>query len=189
MSKVYPEAYIYKIATSDGSKVYYGSTNNFTRRKIEHLSNYRKYINGGSKYLAAFEILNDANHAFEIVATLKNISRNDLEKIESSFIQGNPCVNIQRIYGDRAKTNEEYRKKNKAEINTKGLEYYYRNRETICAKNRESKKKITTCECGRQVKIGSLSKHKQSKIHSDLIDKRASITFTGNINTVNINNN
>jgi hypothetical protein len=134
MSKVYPEAVIYKISTSDNSKVYYGSTNNFKKRKSVHLSSYKKHLMGGAvAYLTAFEVLSDPDCKFEILTTLENISKQELQKLESDYILNNPCVNRLKIYGNRAKSqqvgSQKYYEQNKDKIKNTVKYYYEQNKD------------------------------------------------------------
>jgi hypothetical protein len=188
MSKVYPEAVIYKISTSDNSKVYYGSTNNLKKRKSKHLSSFRNHLKGGSvAYLTAFEILSDPDCKFEIVATLQNISRQELEKIESHYILNNPCVNYNKILGDKVKSrqvsSDKFYQKHKNELKDKSKEYYDQNKNRIAARKTEKIK----CECGATCSRNNISQHKNSKKHKDYeASKTINITITNSSNiTIN----
>jgi hypothetical protein len=201
MSKVYPEAVIYKISTSDNSKVYYGSTNNFRNRKSVHLYKYRNYLNGGSvAYLTAFEVLSDPDCKFEIITTLQNISKQELEKLESHYILNNPCVNSNKILGDKVKSKQASKNRFYQKHKNKIKEYYKKNRDLLCEKERKYRKENNdkirerraervACDCGKTVSRGFLAKHKRTKTHLDFeSSKPINLTINGNINTLNINN-
>ena len=199
MSKVYPEAVIYKISTSDNSKVYYGSTNNFRKRKSRHLSSFRSHLKGGSvAYLTAFEVLSDPDCKFEIITTLQNISKQELEKLESHYILNNPCVNSKKILGDKVKSkqvnSDRFYQKHKNEIKehykqnielfkVKNKEYYEQNKTKISARKTEKIK----CECGATCSRNSISQHRNSKKHKDYeASKTINITITNSSNiTIN----
>ncbi len=183
MNTIYPEAFIYKISNSDGSKFYYGSTNNIKQRIYDHNSNYKLYCAGKLKcpQRSALQVLIGGNYKFEVLEQFKDISKLDLHKKESEYILNNECVNKQKFYGENKK--RDYRKQNEEKLKAKQRDYYKKNRERIAER--------VVCDCGKTVSRGFLAKHKRTKNHKDFEARKQiniTINITGSNNTVNINN-
>jgi len=86
--------YVYKLSSLDGKLIYYGSTNNYTERFRSHKKDYNRFLKGKHSYVSNFEIIKLGNYNKEVVATLYNISRFDLERKEREFVENNPCENL-----------------------------------------------------------------------------------------------
>ena len=150
--KIYETACIYKIESADGSKVYYGSTCDFKKRMSAHKADYKRYLAGIFNYMTSFEIIKNPGYTSSIIEEFQKISRQDLEKKESEYIQKNNCVNKLKLLTDkeknenRKKYKENYSKKNKSKINER-----------------------FSCVCGAQFTKCHKSRHEKSKQHQSYI--------------------
>lgn len=85
---------IYKIV-SDGILPYYGSTtNNLTQRKWGHISGFKKYNNGETRFCFSYLHLQNKDHKYILVEEVEVENRKELLKIEAEYIRNNECVNI-----------------------------------------------------------------------------------------------
>jgi hypothetical protein len=188
-SKVYPVAYIYKLSNGDESLVYYGSTQNIKQRIQNHIYAYNKYIGGAKMNYAAFQVLACKDYKFEVMETLVNISKEDLLKKESAYIQSNLCVNQMKIYGDKTKSQQERKRKqyekHKDKLLKKSSDYYVQNKDTL----REKAAEKINCACGSSVRRDHLSSHKKTKKHQAYEASKTNNISINNFTTVNIYNN
>lgn len=74
--------YIYKLTCSENGDCYYGSTKHPKIRLYQHKSSYN---NCSSKYLI--------DPTMEILETLENTTKEELENIEKEYILNNTCIN------------------------------------------------------------------------------------------------
>jgi len=118
---ILPVGIIYKITSADDSLVYFGATDNFDRRMIEHKSSYKRYLNDKFSYLTVFDIMKLGNYKTEIFQTYNNITWGALLDIEDSIILNNPCVNTRSKINikNNPNYNKEYKKENAAKIHEK----------------------------------------------------------------------
>jgi len=116
---ILPVGIIYKITSADDSLVYFGATDNFDRRMIEHKSSYKRYLNDKFSYLTVFDIMKLGNYKTEIFQTYNNITWGALLDIEDSIILNNPCVNTRSKINikNNPNYNKEYKKANAAKLN------------------------------------------------------------------------
>lgn len=80
-SKVIPAAFIYKISSGDSSVVCYGTTQNIIKRIKQYKSEFA-----------------NKDYKFEVVESLVNVSKNELERRMNANMQSkifvNNCTNI-----------------------------------------------------------------------------------------------
>jgi hypothetical protein len=150
--KIYETACIYKLESADGSKIYYGSTCDFKRRMIKHKSDYKRYLNESYHYVSSFDIIKDPGYKCSIIEEFKKISRQDLEKKESEYIQKNNCVNKRQSLTDKEKP-----------------EHYKKYQENYYNKNKSKLNEKFSCACGGQFTKVNKSKHEQTKQHKSYI--------------------
>jgi hypothetical protein len=185
MSSVFDTAYIYKI--SGGGLTYYGSTKNPKSRKNAHKTAFNQFMKGDySKYITSAEVYKTGCADFEIIETLTNISKIDLQKKEREYITNNDCVNknipvmcddYKRIY------NENYNKENRQSISEQKKQYYVKNYDEIKKRRNE---KITCDICGSSFKRANKSDHTKSKKHNKSLElkKSVSVVITNSSNNV-----
>ena len=136
-----------------------------------------QHVTGGRNCYSK-QIINRGNYYIELLENYQCNNVYELEVKESEYQKSIKCVNhniarrTKREYYDDKK--EEIDKK-KSAYRQKHLEYYKNYDKQYCIKNaewiKEKNHKIINCECGRAVKYHSLSTHKRSKRHIDLMNK------------------
>ena len=148
---------IYKIYHKDNENLFYiGSTIDFDRRKREHKSQ----CNNGNAVghnIKLYQIIRENGSwecfQFDIIEELSCETIEELHKKEEEYITTlKPVMNSQKAFGDL----KEYKK-----------QYYVNNKERI----NEIKKQKIKCECGGEVRIDSLLRHKKSKKHINFIQR------------------
>ncbi len=163
LETVYKIAFVYKITS--GTQVYFGSTKDFSRRKIQHINAYENYIKNGGRYYQSFDILKLGDYTFEIIETHNIISKFDLLMREKFYIDNNDCIN------------------NRAPINTvdelkqqkQAREKRYRQKHDVDLKAKKNEK--FNCPCGG----------KYTKSHKALHDRSIKhIKYITNVKTINI---
>ncbi len=188
MSKIFETAYIYKI--SGGGLTYYGSTKNFKSRKIGHKANFTAYSKGQKqKYLTSAEVMKTGSAKFEVIETLHNISKHDLQRKERDYILNNPCVNKYAPATTKTEKTEQkkvydekYRQENIDYLKKRKAEYRKHNISIIQAKQKE----VLVCDlCKSSYQRSNKSQHEKSQKHKKELAKQLTI----NINLSNSSNN
>ena len=139
----YEKATIYKICVND--MVYYGSTCNYYTRKSNHLTYMKNKNNKKTCKLYKFIKNNNIeieNINFNVVKELKNITKNELDILENEYINS---INKDNLLNQR-----------KSCVMISRSNYF-----------RNWNMKIT-CECGRTMNKGEISKHIKTDIHKRL---------------------
>lgn len=169
--------YRIRVETADGKILsYYGHTDDFERRKGEHVSNHRRWNTAGKPEKVSVVhgvtrsvlVLDHEGWDMEEVDTIECDKEEDAEKLEGEWIRSHDCVNRiiprrtrkQRHLDNREKDNEnsrQYHHDNREKLSEKHKQNYQKNREKRCEKqhqyyeqNRatinEKKKEKVTCD-------------------------------------------
>jgi len=181
MSK-YKNSKVYRIISdSNPDLVYYGSTYcKLSNRLSKHKNNYKRYLKEKSHYVTSFDLIKLDDCKIILVEKYPCTDKEELRMRERFYIENNQCVN--KVIPGRTK--KEYYKDNRENIEENSKIYYENNREKIskrCKKYYENNKekceeyykqyrenissKPITCECGRDMARGNLTRHLKSKIH------------------------
>ena len=172
----FQDALIYTIKTDNG--IYVGSTINFADRKRRHefdcfnekskAYNYKLYKNIRE---------NDGEYTIEIYKLFPCNSSEELRMEEEEvrkYLNANlnsiaSFLSTEEIKEYRKEYKKQYHQKNKEIILQNQKEYRQENKEMISQKNKE----IITCECGCDSTKGSLSRHRKSKKHLNLMELKS----------------
>ena len=183
----YQKAKIYRIINDNmPGKVYYGST---CQKLGARMASHRRDAitqNNSSK-----ELFQTGKPIIVLIENFPCNSKEELHKRERFYIENNSCVNKEipgrtgaEYYQDNKekfrKYYQEYRENNKEKMKEMNKKYQRDNIEIIKKKDalkyQKNKKKILersatkiTCECGKTVRNGSLTKHKKSARHIKLM--------------------
>ena len=173
----YQKGKIYKLTCSENDLVYYGSTINKLKLRLQkHKSDYKSYLKGKSAYITSFEIMKYASTKIELVEEISCDTKKELLARERHYIENNTCVNKVipgRTYKEYKKDNreeinkknneymKEYMKKNKKEKREYDIKYQQKNKQKI----RERKKEKLQCDCGREITKQHIPRHKKTNIH------------------------
>ena len=131
------------------------------------------------KHLSAYETLwiNCTKGCCNIrppVSYLQKVRRQEYSK--EYYVDNKPKIAERNKEYREANKEKEYREANKPEINAYNKEYYQANKTKIAEYKQANKTKIAerrstkvTCECGCVVTKNSLSRHKKTKKHLQLM--------------------
>ena len=111
----YQNGKIYKLINIEGTLTYIGSTTqSLAKRKANHHSNYKNWINGTYHFVSSYKIFDDDEDGCQIVLleAFPCETKEELEKRERYYIENNECVNKVRP----TRTQKEYYEDNKDKI-------------------------------------------------------------------------
>jgi len=178
---------IYKVVCNITGKVYYGSTIlSIPQRMNSHEQQYKKYLNKKTTYCSVYSILKNKNYNIYLVEKYGCLNRKQLETIEGFYIKNHKCVNkyicgkteeeyknFRKIYektDKRQKQNRENVKRYYKENRQKRLQYIKQYKLNNMYKISERSKQKKLCECGANVNIYNINRHKKTKKHLKHID-------------------
>ena len=170
---------IYKLYSKQQNITYIGSTAEYylSKRLQKHLTNYKQYLKNNADYVTAFKILECEDYKIEILEDYHCVNKNQLEIRESYYKKNNECVNkniprrsSDQYYQDNKERKKEYREANKDKIEEYQKEYRKKYRTNNKDKLEALASQKITCECGCQIRRGSISVHKNSKKHIRLME-------------------
>jgi hypothetical protein len=166
----YSQGKIYKIISSECDDVYYGSTVETLKRRLQkHKSSYNHFLKGKKRPMTSFQILEKGNYHIVLVEDYPCNSKEELQLRERFYIENNECVN-KFIPG---RTEKEYKNSNQCkelrkiwfeEHKDELREYHKEYREANKEKIREQQKEKVICEiCGFEGLKSLLSRHQKTK--------------------------
>ncbi len=152
---------IYAIKSKNTKDVYIGSTTQKLKYRLSaHKKDFKNYNNSKCNYVTSFKIVHDNDCYIESLKTCKNVTKQELHRIEGEFIKlTKNCIN-KCIAG---RTTQEYNKQhyqnNKKKIND------YQNQKNICNM------------CNRNYTTGNKARHEKSKFHQQSIINITTLTI------------
>jgi hypothetical protein len=168
--------HIYRIIHLESDVQYVGSTFNELRKRWQmHKKDYNTWLGGDKSTISIYPFFNE--HGIEkfkliLIKSYDVIDRKHLMMFEQLWINNLKSVNenspfqIDRFY------RQDYRIKNRDELNLKQKEYYNINKTTIKQRDKEryeaNKEKINAkyqCECGGKYTHQHKASHAKSKKH------------------------
>ena len=155
----YKNGKIYQLVCNETGEVYIGSTVQDLERR---LSSHEVSAN----CCRSKQIIDRNNYYIEILETYPCNNEFELDRKEGEYQRAIECINY-KIAGRTAK---EYYQDNKEKLVSSQHEYRQNNKEAINAINKAYNSKVVICECGIKSTKGSLSRHRRSKRHIDLIN-------------------
>ena len=174
----YKNGKIYQLVCNDTCEVYIGSTALSLEDRLSNHKRDRKRDGKRDGLCCSKQIIDRGNYYIELLQNYPCNSRCELEQKEGEYQRANECIN-RRIAGRTGKEwnqdNKEWvskrrkahKKLNKEKLDKQNAEYRRINRESIKLKVSE----IVVCECGCEVQKYSMTRHKLSKRHIDLMNK------------------
>jgi hypothetical protein len=188
----YQNGKIYKIVCNITGKVYIGSTTKkyLSQRLVEHIRQYRYYLNTGENYITSLQVLENNNYEIMLLEEYPCSSKDALHARERFYCQSIDCVNkyknpglcielgpkeYQKMYynshldtiKEKQKTYRENSNKDAVkEYNKQYFKPYYEmNKEVI----REKARQINTCDCGNCYTITNKARHEKTNKHQDYL--------------------
>jgi len=90
---------VYRLTCDDPTLVYYGSSNDIYNRQARHKCDYKNYKENGTTYCSSSKLYEVGGVKVEIVLECPDdISKDEMRKIEQTYIDNNECVNEERAY-------------------------------------------------------------------------------------------
>ena len=172
----YTNSKVYKIWSTQGDKIYIGSTTKqyLSQRMDAHRSQYKCWNDGKGHLIFSFQLFEEyglENCFIELIEAKECTSKDELHKIEGKYIRELECVN--KIIPGRTKF--EWRKDNKESIkkwrdDTKEQmkQYVKDNKDKIC----ERQYKKYNCECGGKYIYCNKIQHLKSIKHCKFIESQ-----------------
>lgn len=160
----YNNGKIYVIKSNDDSIEYIGSTiNSLSDRLSDHISDYKRYLDGRYSYITSFEVLKLKDPFIVLLEDYPCSSKKELHEREKYWIKLKKCVN--KAIPCRSK--KEWYNDNKNYVINKSKKHYETNKETIKEKHRCR----ILCNCGSYFTLGNKNRHLKSKKHLSSNDK------------------
>lgn len=180
----YNNGKIYKIESTLGDKVYYGSTTKqyLCQRMTKHRTDYNRWLNDKMNLITVFKLFEEyglENCKIILVENCPCESRDELHAREAYYIRNFECVN-KYVPG---RTDKEYYQDNKNKIIERTKQYYenHKNKqlETMKQYYENNKNKILermkikhTCICGSCICKGDKAKHERTKKHIKFLESQ-----------------
>ena len=180
----YTNSKVYKIWSTQGDKIYVGSTTKqyLSQRMDKHRVDYKRWKEDKFNRITSFELFDEyglENCFIELLEAKEFRSRDELRQLEGKYIRELECVN-KKVAG---RTKKEYYEDNKEEISEHKKQYSKDNKEKISKQQKETYErtkdkilerlgKIYNCECGSNYTHGHKNRHFQSKKHCQFLESK-----------------
>ncbi len=186
----YQNGKIYKIVNYENDDIYIGSTCEPTlaRRLAEHVSCYKRYLDGKFAYLTSFKVIETGNYDIQLIEMYPCNNKMELHAREGYWIRLVDCVN-KNVAGRSKKkyyeVNKEaiskqrkvYREENREMISKQRKAYYESNKDKKKAYYENNKERISEkrdkqqeCICGKTYTLRHKARHMKSKKHNKYIN-------------------
>ena len=134
----YDQSKVYKIWSTQGDKIYIGSTTKqyLSQRMTAHRGNYNYWKSGKGEFITSYIIFDEYgldNCFIELLEAKSCSSKDELKQLEGGYIRELACVN-KRV---ESRTKKEYEEENKEKFSGLKKEHYQNNKEQIKEKSRQ----------------------------------------------------
>jgi hypothetical protein len=173
---------IYKLVSNVTNDVYYGSTIETLKRRLQcHKKAYTRYMKGKRGYVTVFKIIETGDYDIHLVEEYACLCRSQLESIERVYVENYTCINkhiptrtinewsiayYKKNKDHVLQKNKKWRDQNKEYIKEYHRQKYIRNIDKI--RKRDSQK--FDCECGGRYQRCSKARHMKSKKHQSYLN-------------------
>ena len=173
----YEKTKIYKIWSTQGDKVYIGSTTKdyLSQRMDKHRGDYKQWKHGKVGRVRSYDLFDEygvENCFIELIEAKSCNNSDEKNKLEGGYIRSMECVNKVMI----GRTIKEYRDDNKVKITEQTKQYGINHKIEIAERmkkyredNKEKIKQPITCSCGSVCRKGDISKHLKTKKHINFL--------------------
>ena len=177
----YQKGKIYTLRSNATDKYYVGSTClPLSKRLYKHKTYYKDFQNGKGNYISSFDILEHDDCYIELLEEYPCSSKDELLKREGELQRQFIEETVNRYIAGNAKNRKErddrYYQNNKEKCAERTKKYREENSEKVkkarkeyYEKNKDKKKAWTNervlCECGSDVRRGTIARHKRSQKH------------------------
>jgi len=174
----------YKIVCNNTGAVYVGSTcKTIEERLQQHISNYRKYLNGHYNFVNSYIVLEKKNYTVQLIDTVLCTDKKHRDTLERLHILNEECVNrnqpgrdAKQYYQDNKEKIKEYQQDNKEKIKEQKKQYRSDNKDNIqqykkryYTENKEKLKQKFNCLCGGKYILANKLRHLKTKLHIDYL--------------------
>ena len=157
----YANSKVYKIWSTQGDKIYIGSTTKpyLCQRMDKHRSDYKRFKDGKETMTTSYILFDEygkENCFIELLEAKVCVSKDELHQLEGKYIRELVCVNKVNPYRTKEQMLE-YQKQYK-EINKEYI--------------KERQNKRCNCECGNSYNYNNKSQHIKTLKHCKLIESK-----------------
>ncbi len=163
----YANGKIYKLLNTIDDEVYIGST---TQPLHKRLSWHKQDANGMCKTARVYTHMRELGvdkFYIELIEEFPCTNNSMLTAREGTFIRELGTLNT--VVAGR--TRQEYQIENKQRLNEISAKYHREHKEELNKKNRAYASVKIVCDCGSEMRRDSLSGHKKSQKHKDLMEQ------------------
>jgi hypothetical protein len=184
------KANVYKITSPNTDKVYIGSTvRTINRRYGQHMTRYRAFMKGNTKYCTSIEVIKFGNSKIELLEVVEGTKQEILIR-ERYHIELNKGKCVNQLIPTRTPTEireqkKKYYEEHKAKMCEQSKNNYKNNKDKIRADRAEA----CECECGSRYIKTHKARHMKTQKHIQYITINVTIPIDNNNGVININNN
>jgi hypothetical protein len=178
----YGNTKIYKIWSTQGDKVYIGSTTKeyLSQRMDTHRKEYKRWKNGNRDKITSYVLFEEygvENCFIELIEAKACNNSDEKNKLEGGYIRSMECVNkvmLGRTQQEYEIENKEKRKQYKLEHKEQSKQYYIDNKVKISEQKKQYSidNKVKISEQRKQYRIDNKEKIKEQKKQSYLKSKK-----------------
>lgn len=192
MTNRYRNGIIYRLVCNKTNNQYIGSTCMPLRKRLYfHKFQFKKWLEGKNSYLSSFEIIKNEDFDIVLIEEVSCENKQQLLQRERHHIESNTCVNksiptrtpqeyVEQNREQRIMTYKKYRETHREQISSYNKSYKEQHKEEVSIYNknyrenhiekfRAKETEVVVCECGSQVIKSTLSRHKKTNKHKNLI--------------------
>jgi hypothetical protein len=151
---------------------YYGSTSNFIKRKSEHKTRYKKWIEAGrpnnKKQYSSFFILDNGDWKMEKIDEIDG-ERWQARKLEGEYQKNNNCVNVRK----ECRTKKEWYEDNREKMAELNKQYQIDNKDKLAEYNKKYRADNKDKIADREKQYRADNKDKITQYYNDNKDKLA----------------
>jgi adenylate kinase family enzyme len=165
----YEKAKVYKIWSTQGDKIYVGSTckEYLSQRMTSHREAYRQWKRTSQKFVTSYSIFDEYgldNCFIELLEAKLCTSKDELNQLEGKYIRSLECVN--KVIPDRLRS--EYRNDTKETAKEYNKQYHDLHKDKINQRKNEK----NDCECGGKYIRAAKSQHFKTLRHCQFIESQ-----------------
>jgi len=165
----YEKAKVYKIWSTQGNKIYVGSTckDYLSQRMTSHRESYRQWKRTSQKFVTSYLMFDEYgldNCFIELLESKSCRCKDELKQLEGKYIRELICVN--KVIPDRQRP--EYRKDTKESAKEYNKQYHDLHKDSINQRKNEK----NNCECGGKYIRAGKSQHFKTIKHCQFIESQ-----------------
>ena len=190
----YEKAKVYKIWSTQGDKIYVGSTckEYLSQRMVSHRGDYNKWKKGTYGHITSFDLFEEygvKNCFIELLEGKCCNSKDELRQLEGKYIRELDCINKCIAGQTRNEYNKRYTEDNKDKITEYKKNYYIDNKERLSEKMKQNytdnKEKISLYHKHyRKENIEKITEHRKQKYNCECGGKYTHVHKTRHLSSI-----